>query len=83
MINIKKIFFVLFFFVVIPEKYFMRNIVKILWFLIGEYYERNKPVFSTFRTQSAPDFAVAEHYGLRKPTCLYSKDVASGLTWVF
>jgi hypothetical protein len=27
-----------------------------------------------FRTQSTP---VAEHYGLRNTTCLYSKDVAS------
>jgi hypothetical protein len=30
------------------------------------------------RTQSTPDFSVAEHYGLRNTTCLYSKDVASG-----
>jgi hypothetical protein len=30
-----------------------------------------------FRTQSTPDFSVAEHYGLRNTTCLYSKDVAS------
>jgi hypothetical protein len=28
-------------------------------------------------TQSTPDFSVAEHYGLRNTTCLYSKDVAS------
>jgi hypothetical protein len=30
-----------------------------------------------FRIQSTPDFSVAEHYGLRNTTCLYSKDVAS------
>jgi hypothetical protein len=28
-------------------------------------------------TPSTPDFSVAEHYGLRNTTCLYSKDVAS------
>jgi hypothetical protein len=27
-----------------------------------------------------PDLSVAEHYGLRNTTCLYSKDVASGHT---
>jgi hypothetical protein len=31
-----------------------------------------------FRTQSTPESSVAEHYGLRNTTCLYSKDVASG-----
>jgi hypothetical protein len=31
-----------------------------------------------FRIQCIPDFSVAEHYGLRNTTCLYSKDVASG-----
>jgi hypothetical protein len=30
--------------------------------------------------QSTPDFFVAEHYGLRNTTCLYSKDIASGIT---
>jgi hypothetical protein len=35
-------------------------------------------LFSTLRTQSTPDFSVAEDYGLRNTTCLYSKDVASG-----
>jgi hypothetical protein len=34
------------------------------------------PFFTTFRTQSTPGFSVAEHYGLWKWTCLYSKDVA-------
>jgi hypothetical protein len=32
-----------------------------------------------FRTQPTPDFSVAEHYGLRNTTCLYSKDVAAVL----
>jgi hypothetical protein len=32
-----------------------------------------------FCTRSTPDFSVAEHYGLRNTTCLYSEDVASGL----
>jgi hypothetical protein len=32
-----------------------------------------------FRTQTTPNFAVAEHYGLRNMMCLYSKDVASEL----
>jgi hypothetical protein len=31
-----------------------------------------------FFVQSTPDFCVAEHYGLRNTTCLYSKDVAYG-----
>jgi hypothetical protein len=31
-----------------------------------------------FRTQSTPEFYVAEHYGLRNTTCFFSKDVASG-----
>jgi hypothetical protein len=29
-----------------------------------------------FHTQSTSDFSVAEHYGLRNTTCLYSEDVA-------
>jgi hypothetical protein len=38
-----------------------------------------KLCFTMFRIQSTPDFSVAEHYGLRNTTCLYSKDVASCL----
>jgi hypothetical protein len=32
-----------------------------------------------FFTQSTPNLSVAEHYGLRNTTSLYSKDVASGV----
>jgi hypothetical protein len=39
--------------------------------------------FTTSRTQSTPDFSVAEHYGLQNTTCLYSKDVASGIPPLF
>jgi hypothetical protein len=33
--------------------------------------------YDVLYTIYTPDFSVAEHYGLRNTTCLYSKDVAS------
>jgi hypothetical protein len=33
-------------------------------------------LFSTFCTQSTPDSSVAEHYGYRNSTCLFSKEGA-------
>jgi hypothetical protein len=35
-----------------------------------------------FRTQSTPNFSVAEHYGLWNTSCVYSKDAGSEVAFL-
>jgi hypothetical protein len=41
------------------------------------FLRRNHTIFYDVLYTISSDFSVAEHYGLRNTTCLYSKDVAS------
>jgi hypothetical protein len=56
----------------------VQNVEKTFCSCNNIYYVGTPLFFTMFRIQSIPDFSVADFYGLRNTTCLYSKDVASG-----